>query len=444
MTALARRRAIAARVGFGAAAIAVLVVVALAMAGSSILADSTAGRPATDELQPTVTRRLPFTSTAMIGVTDDEGRLTSMVVAALEPDGTGGNIVQLPVAADPSSGLAEFLTPIDALLSAGRSNEFLRALDQVTGLSFDVIEIADEQRFAELVRPLGDLEVALPADLSDGSTGDSWAAGVQRLTSADAGRVLAATEVDVPSWRYEAVRAAVWAAVADRVGAGIGSADPVAADSLLEVPESLDEFVERLFAGPVGFRVLRFDPVAADDAAVRLDPGLREAFGPESLPASVVVDRADRLLVFASIAPSRLGAPLDGPTVRIVNGWTDDSFGADLVDTVDLLTWVVEGIVFGRMNVVSVVTASYPGEFPTPEVTRGEFRDAELAARFAEGYTQPFGGLETEVVDAPVDGVDIEIVVGRALATSWRTLTGGGSATVGLGADPTGAVSDDE
>jgi hypothetical protein len=431
MTALAHRRRRATVAGLAVAGSAVVLVAVLGVAGSSILADSTAGRLAVDTGRPTLTRRLPFTATGLIGVVDADGRLTTMAVAALEPDGTGGSLVQVPVAADPSSGVADRLAPIDAVFGVDGGEEFLGAVDVLTGLSFDVVEVVDEQRFAQIVGPLGDLEIELPGEVRDESSGESWPAGAQRVTGPEAARVITAVESGVPSWGFEAIRAAVWDAVAERVGAGIGSAVPVADDSLLPVPASLDEFVDRLFAGPVGFRALRFEPVAADDAAVRLDPSLREAFGVESLPGSVIVDRADRLLVFGSVAPSRLGAPLDGPTVRIVNGWTDESLGAEVVDTVDLLTWVVEGIVFGKMNVVSVVTASYPGEFPTPEVTRGEFRDAEVAERFEQWYSTPFGGIDTVVVDSPIDGVDVELFVGRALAASWTTLTTGDGATVG-------------
>ncbi|MFZ9041164.1 MAG: hypothetical protein ACO225_05760 [Ilumatobacteraceae bacterium] len=436
MTAIAERRRRATFVGLFAAVLAVVATSALGVAGSSILADSTAGRLASDEQQPLVTRRLPFTATALVGVVDEDGRLASLVIGALEPDGTGGSIVQVPVAADPSSGLDERLTPLDAVFAVGGSIDFLRGVDQLTGLSFDVIEIADERRFAELVDPLGELVVELPGEVRDASSGESWTPGERRLAGADAGRVLTAVDPAAPSWAHESVRAAVWSAVADRVGAGIGSAEPVAADTMLATPSSLDEFVDRLFAGPVGFRALGFRPVAADDAAVRLEPVLREAFGAESLPGSVIVDRADRLLVLGSVAPTRLGAPLDGPTVRIVNGWTDA--GAEDVDGVEFMRWIVDVLTVDGMNVVSVAGASYAGEFSTPEVTRVEFHDADIANRFAGPTTELFGGIEGVVVDSPIDGVDLEVFVGRSLLASWSTAMSRGAATV----DP--MTSDDE
>lgn len=430
MTALPERRRRATWIGVSAAVSSVVATVALAVAGSNILADSTAGRVAADVERPALTLRLPFTSTALIGVIDDEGTLTTLVIAALEPDGTGGSIVQVPVAADPSSGLSERLAPLDAVLAAEGTGAFLRAVDQLTGLSFDVIELVDERRFAELVEPLGDLEIELSSEVRDGSTGETWAAGEQRLAGSDAASVLTAVDPGSPSWAFESVRADVWRSIADRVGAGIGSAEPVADDTLLVVPTSLDEFLDRLFAGPVGFRSIRFEPVAADDAAVRLEPALREALGSATLPGSVIVDRADRLLVLGSVAPTRLGAPLDGPTVRIVFGWSADSFEAGPIVVADLLTWIVEGMIFGEMNVVSVVVASYPGEFPNPEVTRVGFRDADAIPGFTKWYSEPFGGVEATVVDSPIDGVDLELVVGRALVDTWAAQTMSGTATV--------------
>src|SRR5690606_19109933 len=107
VTAIRQRRRRATVTGLVVAVVALAVVAALSAVGLETLADSTAGELAREEGQPVVAQRLPFTSTALIGVADEDGRLTTLAVAVLERDGTGGSVVQIPVAADPSSGNAE-------------------------------------------------------------------------------------------------------------------------------------------------------------------------------------------------------------------------------------------------------------------------------------------------------------------------------------------------
>ena len=58
----------------------------------------------------------------------------------------------------------------------------------------------------------------------------------------------------------EPVRLAVWTALAERVGAGIGSALPVGPDVSVPTPADLDAFLDRLYAGPVAARGVLFEP----------------------------------------------------------------------------------------------------------------------------------------------------------------------------------------
>lgn len=418
MTAIRQRRTRATLVGLAAALVGLAAVVGLGIAGVETLADSTVGRRAGEEGQPVLAQRLPFTSTAVIGVEDDEGRLTSLVVGALESDGTGGSLVQLPVAADPSSGSADELAPLDAILTAAGPIAFREAVERLTGLSFDVIEIADPERFGELVTPLGDLEVDLPGPVRDASSGETWSAGPQGLTAPGAARLITATDPAVPAPSYEPVRSVVWEAVAERVGAGIGSASPVAADTDLPLPGSTDEFLDRLFAGPVSFRALPFRSVDADEVDDRLGGPYRQVFGADVPDAVVIVDRAEMLMVFGGVAPARLGAPLDAPTFRIVNGF-------DAADTEplgrspsDLTKTAVNVLMFTQVNVVSV--AELPdGE--VPDTTRATVADLSVLDQLEEVYEPHFGELEIVPADVAIEGIDVEIVLGRSFLERLAT-----------------------
>ena len=418
MTAIRQRRTRATVLGLVSAVVALIAVVGLSIVGFETLADSTAGRQAYEDDQPVVAQRLPFTSTALIGVADEDGRLTSLVAGVLESDGTGGSIVQIPVSADPSSGNSATVAPIDAILEIAGPIAFREAAERLTGLSFDVIEIADQQRFAQLITPLGDMEVNLPGVVLDTSSAETWDLGPQPVTAPAAARLVTALDPSLPAWGYEPVRTAVWEAIVERVGAGIGSASPVPVDTDLPVPSSADEFVDRLFAGSVQFRALQHRPVDDDAVEERFDPPYRDAFGPESVDAVVFLDRAEMLMVFGGIAPARLGAPLDAPIFRIVNGLTDEDTAAIGRSPADLTKTVVNVLMFTKTNIVSVVDRA---EAPAPAVTQVRVSDASLLDSFEAIYEPHFGELEVSIAEVAIDGIDAEIVLGRSFLDRLAT-----------------------
>jgi hypothetical protein len=417
VTAIRHRRTQATVVGLVAAVVALVLVAGLALVGFETLADSTAGRRAGEADQPVVAQRLPFTSTALVGVADEDGRLTTLVVAVLESDGTGGSLVQLPVAADPSVGNADTLAPIDAILTVAGPIAFREAVERLTGLSFDVIEIADQQRFSQLLTPLGDMDVTLPGTVRDASSEETWDVGERLLTGAGAARLMTATDPDVPGWSYEPVRTAVWDAVVERVGAGIGSATAVAVDTDLPVPGSVDEFFARLFAGPVALRVLQFRPVEGDEAADRLDAPYADAFAGEE--AVVLLDRAEMLMVFGGIAPARLGAPLDSPNFRVVNGLGEAATEPIGRSPADLTRTAVNVLMFTRVNVISVVDHA---DVDVPEVTQVRVSDPSLLDGSLEEIYEPhFGELEVVAAEVAIDGIDAELVLGRSFVDRLAT-----------------------
>ena len=439
MTAIRQRRTRAMVTGLVVAVVALAVVAALSVVGLETLADSTAGELAREEDQPVVAQRLPFTSTALIGVADEDGRLTTLAVGVIESDGTGGSIVQIPVAADPSSGNAGTLAPIDAILTVAGPIAFRESVERLTGLSFDVIEITDEQRFAQLLTPLGDMEVTLPGAVRDVSSDETWEAGPQTLSAPGIARLVTATDPQAPRWAYEPARSAAWGAVAERVGAGIGSASPVAVDTDLPVPGSTDEFFDRLFAGAVQLRVLQFAPVDAAEVADRIDPPYRNAFGSEVADTVVLLDRAEMLMVFGGIAPARLGAPLDAPAFRVVNGLDDtDTEVLDRTST-ELTRTVVNVLMFTKVNVVSVVDHA---DVEVLAVTQVRVANPLLLDGLEEVYEPHFGELEVKLAEVAIDGIDAEIVLGRSFVDRLAADPTGGVA--GSSAEDTNGDADDE
>ncbi|MDJ0770579.1 MAG: hypothetical protein QNJ12_17430 [Ilumatobacter sp.] len=424
MTASRQRRRTSTWAALTAALVGLVLAAVLVVAGVRTLADSTAGRAADGPTDITPTRRLPNTVTALVGTADDEGRLTSTVVMALEPDGTGGTIVGFAGSADAQSGNTPELQPINAVLERHGADGFREAATGITGMSFDVIEIVDPQRLAQLITPLGDLSVLVPSTLFDADTGEEWPPGETVMAAPTAARAVTATDPSMPDWFSEPARAAVWRAIAQRVGAGIGTAAPVESDEQLIAPTSLDEFMARLFAGPVVFRPMTYAVIDDERLAEELVDDLVGAFGPGSVDAAVAHDRAEVAMVLGAIAPGRLGAPLEGPRFRVLAGYSSGDLSTlpgDGVNTGDVLKVAIDRLIFARVNVLSVADMREAG---VPDVTLVEVADPSVIDAVEEEYSKLLGEVDVRATDVAIDGIDIEVTLGRSFLEEVREARG--------------------
>ena len=420
MTAIRSRRNRNTVVALVVSVLSLLAVAVFGVIGARTLADSTAGQLAEGQKFTTAVQRLPFTPTALIGVADEDGRLTSVAVGVLEPDGVGGSLIVLAASADASSGNNTVLVPLDAELALNGPDAFREAAERLTGLSFDVIEVLDQRRFVQIVNPLGDLPTSLPFPLIDSSTGEQWEAGELVLSSASAARALAARDESIADWYLEPSRVAIWEAVADRVGAGVGSVAPIASDQDLPSIATLDEFFRRLFAAPLQIRALSFVVIGDERVDEQLSDELAAVFGTTDIDAVVAHNRSETLMAFGAIAPGRLGAPIDGPTFRVVSGYSE----ADLVDLAalgknrsDVLKLTLDRLLFNRTNIVAI--ADLPGA-GAPEITQFRVADPLIIDDVRAVFGDLFGPLEVTAADVVIEGVDIELELGRSYIDTLR------------------------
>lgn len=411
MTASRRRRTRSTWLALALTVAALIAAGILSLAGVRTLADSQAGRRAAGQRVQLPSQRLPFTPTGLIGVLDQTGRLTSLAVLAVEPDGTGGSIVQIAATADTNSGNTDALAPLNGVLALAGPEELRSAVETLTAVSFDVVELVDAERLAALVGPLGDLPVELPITVYDTSEGVQWDAGEDVMPGFEAARVLTAVAPAVPDFLFEPGRAAIWSAVAARVGAGIGSAQPVASDSDLPQPTTLDELVARLFAGPVTFRALPVRQIGAERIDEQLPAELVSALGDDSVPAVVVHDRAEMLMVMGAVAPGRMGAPLEAPSFRVVSGFSNDELASLGITNADVLNQAIDTLLFAQVNVVSV--AELPGA-TVPEHSTFVVADPRVTDGVSDQYERAFGAdIDVRAAEVLIEGVDIELVLGR-------------------------------
>src|SRR5688572_22046263 len=139
MSAIRKRRKRGTWLALGATALALIAAVALSVVGISTLADSKAGQLASSGVDLPV-QRLPYTPTALVGTLDEDGRLTTVAVLTVEPDGTGGSIVEIAASADANSGNAGVLAPLNAVLKVEGKEAFGLEAEAMPGVSFDVAE----------------------------------------------------------------------------------------------------------------------------------------------------------------------------------------------------------------------------------------------------------------------------------------------------------------
>lgn len=431
MSAIRSRRKRGTWMALGATALALVAAIALSIVGVATLADSKAGRLANDGVD-LPTQRLPYTPTALVGTLDEDGRLTTVAVLTIEPDGTGGSIVQIAASADANSGNADVLQPLNAVLQVEGADAFALDAEVLTGVAFDVQELVDPERFAQLMAPLGDLPVDMPINLYDKSSGEQWPVGETVMPAAVAARAVTAVDPQIDDWLFEPGRAAIWQAIAKRVGAGIGSAVPVASDADLPHPADLDTFLDRLFAGPVQYRQLSIKPLDDERVAEQLPADLGVAFGAGSKDAVVVHDRAETLIVMGAVAPARVGAPLEAPSFRVSMGFTDADLEAAGVTSMDVLQQAVNRLLFSKVNVVSV--ADVPGS-TVPDHSTFSVVDPSTIDGVRKEYEKGFGDqIVVQAAETRIDGVDIELTLGRDFLQE---------VSASVAADVTGSTADD-
>ncbi len=417
MTAIKARRTRNTWLAVVATCVAIVSAVVLSVAGVRTLADSKAGRRAGGQNDAVTSQQLPSTPTALVGTVDDDGRLTSLVVLVLDIDGLGGSIVSLSPSADVTSGNADDLRPLNAVLAVEGPEAFRFAVEGLTGLSFDLIELVDEQRFVQLVTPLGDMPVILPTLLRDESSAEEWPQGEVAMSAPAAARAVTAVDPTVADWYLDPGRSAIWRAITDRVGAGIGSA-PSGGGVSLNPPRTLDDFVNRLFAANLDYRSMTFRALDDQRVADRLQPSLSDAFGDGTVDAVVVHDRAEMLMVVAAIAPGRVGAPSSAPTFRVVTGFGEADLAALGLNNADVTKRVIDGLLFIQVNVVSVSTEV---EGTVPEVTQIEVADPTVISVVEKSYASLFGEIEVSSADVVIEGVDIVVTVGRSYLETLRS-----------------------
>jgi len=388
-----RKRTIATLVSTVLLLIAAFAVVAV---GALTLLDSEEGEAVAVDEREVIT--LPDTPNAMLAVSDDAGRLTSLVVATLDPTGEGGSIVTVPVNADANAGLATEVVPLRSVFDPDDVQPLRLALEGMLAITLERADTVGAAELADLVEPLTPVDVQLPENVVDSdSDGRGVVArkGDRTLRAVVAGDVLAAHNRAGKSYNHHDVDVEVWSALADEAPALEPRDDP-------EVPpETTLELFADLWRGEVDVRDLAISVAVADPDGPNID--------------SVIVDRRDALLVFAQVSPSLVSKPNQALSFRLVSRFNDEQLDASdglFESNAEVARRFIGELLFFQGNLVSADTnAAVEG---AEEVTLVEVADARFVDDLEELADATFGASEVVEATRLIDGVDVVVTLGES------------------------------
>lgn len=410
MTASAERRRRSTLVGAAAGVVAIMAVVVVSAVSYTTLRSSEEGRAPEVDNRDVVS--FPSTPNAVVGVVDDLDRLTSIAVLTLDPAGVGGSIVTIPVNADQTNSFGQERLPISRQpYTPGEDEqaaELISELEPLLTLTLQRARVVGPEGLAELLEPIGTIDVDLPQRVVDSDTPGSGfvvGRGEQRLDTSKLVDAFTAIDASGVSYSHHDVDVALWSAVA---ASGGGSTDPDVPIDEFErplPPGDFDELWTRLLGGEVEHR-----DIAVDFNAAR-------SVDNESDADFVLLDRRDALLVFGSISPGLVSNPNESLSYSLVVGFApadvaelgEDSSGSPITKASMTRSFIGE-MLFAQANIVAVDLADTPGSLPA--VTRIEIIDARFENEVRAVSERFFGDAEVVVAETITDGVDAVVVLG--------------------------------
>ena len=343
----------------------------------------------------------PATPTATVAVVDQNGNLTSVAALAVRPGDDdhrrGGTVVPVPVSADSSGGFGTERTPLNETVALFGPETLAEEVPALLGVGIDQLIVVDEGELAELLAPIGSVQVDLPAAVTDAAGRQVAPAGPQTLAPDQLAEILSTTDPKLTGADRYPIDVAVWGAIADVVGDGLATplgapASPSAGDSVADAAAPVD-VLSAVTSGPIAVQPLRSAPIVSLDR------------NPRGVDAAAL-DRAEVLVILGHVAPSKVAAPNPGYNFRVVSPFSDEQL-ADAATRLDVAYTATEALLGIDANVISVDTS--PGE--AENVTVIEVSDENLVAA-ARSLADVFGPVEVRVADSRIAGVDVVATLG--------------------------------
>ncbi len=383
----------------------------LALAANSLL-HSTDG----DSVDTKNIIKIPSTPAALLAVVDGNGFVASLQMIALAPGGRGGTIVSIPVGAAsvvaPGEaprrlGDAFLLNGIDGLTSdvEGLLNVTFTAKAAVTEAELAAMLVGERDVNVEIDRAVNTL---LPTGIQE-----ILPAGKHTLTSAQVASILASNQAGAPESDRLPIIKSLWVGIA---GAGLNIATTPSEVGVtvttLAPALTVQDFLQRTLTGEV--QVWQFAANAIPEG--ELNPTNSDMYA---------LDKAEVIMVVASVAPSSVSSLYATINVQIDSAFTDATITREAVLRLSIL----------GVNVVLVREVT--GE-PVAE-TVVQYSDDPVRTE-VESYSSIFGPLSPKRVTQQVEGVDARIVLG----TNFRDFIAGQPSGGGITTTTSIAVDESE
>ena len=370
---------------------------ALGLAGYVAIANTTDGEVVGGDTPEVM---FPATPTATIAAVDRDGKLASVAVLAVRPgdddEQRGGTVVPVPISADSSGGFGAERTPLNETVELFGPETLDDEVPMLLGVGIDELIVVDEDELADLLAPIGAVEVDLPVAVTDAG-GEVAPAGAQTLSPDQLAEVLTATDPNVAGGDRYPIDVAVWGAIADVVGDGLVTPLGTAPDPPTSDPDAdaatPDDILTAVTSGPISVQPLRSSPIVSLDR------------NPRGVDAAAL-DRPEVLTIFGHIAPSKVAAPNPGYNFRVVSPFADDQLGG-AATRLDVAYTATEALLGAGANVISVDTSA--GEADT--ATLIEVSDENLVAA-AQTLAEVFGPIDVRVADTRIAGIDVVATLG--------------------------------
>lgn len=350
---------------------------------------------------------IPDTPAALVAALGEGGQLSHLFVATLDADGVGGTVVLLPTGAatevqsqeaddesteNPISRVPQRLADVYAKDGLGRlANEVQGLLD----ISFVAVGALSRAELINVLAPLGGVDVLLDRDVTtvavDGTPTKLATAGQTSYPVDRVVDILLARESNEKESERFARHREVWNGVVKRVGAGLDL--PPEVDTTPAGLADASNFMRRVLGGALQVWQLSAAPVL-DRAS---NPNRADLYS---------LDRAEVVMVFASVAPSALSG-VDAPITVMI----DSPFNDPVVSRAAVALLLEAGIGVGVVREVSA----------QEQASTIVSADREVAAALAAQLQTGFVSVEEREWERRVVGIDAAVTLGADFAAMIRS-----------------------
>jgi hypothetical protein len=344
---------------------------------------------------------IPDTPAALIAVTGQGGQLLHVFVATLAADGVGGTVVLVPIGAatevavpEKKNEPAEVSRRLADVYAQDGLNGLANEVQGVLDVSFVAVGALGRVELINLFAPMGGVNVLLDREVVtvavDGTPTKLASVGeetypIDRVVDI----LLARGDKEKESLRFARHRE-VWNGIVNRVGGGLDI--PSEADTTPAGLADVTNFMRRVMGGALQVWQLSAAPV------------LDRSLNPRRLDL-YSLDRAEVVMVFASVAPSALVGG-DAPFTVMI----DSPFNDPLVSRAAVAAFLEAGIGVGVMREISAQ------ELPDTMVAA----DGNIAQQITALLAGSLGAIEESEWSTPVTGIAAAVTLGSNFAETVR------------------------